>query len=138
MVNFDGWMRKLVDAYSNIKDKFCVSDEKERDMLIAHSLFAEACAAYRALREVNGMGDEPFDKFLDKYCINVEKRHECRTFLESVKINNNYKDLVSRFAKARNSIKSNKKEDQNSGLNNLKNALFDIINLSLYSYSEFS
>ena len=101
-------LRKLVDIYLDVQNEFSIENGNE-DEIRRYSIFAESCAAYRALRLVKGIdkrvyqlfekycpnnetkderkadnGDKQMDQFIKKYCSNTEMRHECRTRLGSL------------------------------------------------------
>jgi len=114
--------RELMDMWNNVMDKYSVNGNE--DEIRRYSIFAESCAAYRALRLVKGIdkrvyqlfekycpnnrtkderevdnSDKQMDQFIKKYCSNTEMRHECRTRLGSLLSPNLDEDKLRKFNK---------------------------------------
>ena len=127
--------RELMDMWNNVKDKYSVNGNE--DEIRRYSIFAESCAAYKALSLVNGV-DKRVDEFIEEYCSNSETRHECRLYLGSLSSPNldkgnlqkfnKYKSLTFLFSDSRNKMRSKIEEKRNEGFHNFKSALYELCN----------
>ena len=127
--------RELMDMWNNVKDKYSVNGNE--DEIRRYSIFAESCAAYKALSLVNGV-DKRVDEFIEEYCSNSETRHECRLYLGSLPSPNldedkrekfnKYKSLTFLFSDSRDMMRSKIEEKRNEGFQKFKSALFKLCN----------
>jgi len=127
------WIKKgLADAYVSIRDGDWAKSEKDREILACYTLVGEAISAYYALSKLNGMAEEPLERFIDKYCWDENERHRYRTYLLLSKVEDEkykrFKELVMEFEKARKKLK----ENDFQALNHLETLFFNLLNELTY------